>query len=382
MKNLIALSKSALIAICLLFIIPNTFYGQIGPILNYTKVKQTDGLVMQRVDHNGGSVGKCIMNFHSDANANHPDFIYLRATEEDNNNNLILNANGTLMVGGTDDCLNLTIPTPSAPEIGEAYGTGDIRLFVNGQIAVRSGASTSTIVSDQRLKKNINPLNNSLDVIRQTNFVEYNYNEASGIKSKEKYYGILAQEMQEVLPTTVKQVKSRLRTKDSHETEYLMFNPNNLIYSGLNAIKELDEENQALKDKVAKLEEKVEANEALEQRVADLEKLLLQMTGKETGSINARSQTPLQTTAYLSQNRPNPLNKSTVIDYQLPDNTSTAYITVQDLNGVIITKYDVQQSKGSITFDAERYGISNGTYLYSLVINGVVTTSQKMVFIK
>jgi len=382
MKDLTALSPNIVITISLLFILSGISYGQINPY-NFTRVKQNDGLVMQRIDHDGGQTsGKCIMNFHSDADEDHPDFIYMRATATDNNNNLILTDAGLLMVGATDDCFNMRVPNFDGATTNAGHSLSDVRLYVDGQIAVKSGNATSTIVSDQRLKKDIAPLKNSLDIIRQTNFVEYHYNDLSDIKSGKKYYGVLAQEMQDVLPTTVGKAKKRLRPNDQHETEILMFNPNDLIYSGLNAIKELDEENQALKDRVAELEEEVEANKALEQRVTELENLLTQLVGKEADSLNDMPQNTLQGTSYLSQNQPNPLNKSTVIEYQLPNNTSDAYILIQDLTGSIIVRYDLQKSnRGSVTFDAERYGINSGTYVYSLIVDGVITASKKMIFI-
>jgi len=164
-----------------------------------------------------------------------------------------------------------------------------------------------------------------------------------------------------------------------------MFNPNDLIYTGLNAIKELDEENQTLKDRVVELEEKVEKSEALEQRVAELEKMLTKLVGKEDIEIKA---TPVSinddiTSSYLQQNTPNPLRHTTDIEYSLPKNVSNAYIEVRDMNGKLITKLDLNHSgKGRVTFNGRQYGINSGTYLYSLIVNQEAIESKKMIFIE
>jgi len=158
-----------------------------------------------------------------------------------------------------------------------------------------------------------------------------------------------------------------------------------LIYSGLNAIKELDEENQDLKDKVAALEIQVENSKILETRVDELEKILAQLIDeKKIDDLGALAPTNGgETTSYLNQNQPNPLYISTDIEYQLPDNKSIAYILIQDLNGQTITRFDLQKSnKGKITFNAQQYGISSGTYIYSLIVNEIVIESKKMIFIE
>jgi len=273
MKNLIAFSKNTLIAICLLFILPNTSYGQlfVNPnIDNYTKVRQHDGLIMQRL-HEGENYtpGVGIINFHSDSIPSAQekfDYMYMRATPDDRTNNLILTNDGTVMITGNDQCRLIRGMKEVVDSVSNADNL-DIKLYVNGGIAATTGNGTVTIISDQRFKKNITPLENSLDVIRKSNFVEFEYNDLSGVKSKKKYYGILAQEMQEVLPSTITKGGRRINATDKKATEFLMFNPNDLIYSGLNAIKELDEENQNLKDRVVELEAEAEKNKGLEERV-------------------------------------------------------------------------------------------------------------------
>jgi len=342
---------------------------------------------MQRI-HDTGDPGICVMNFHSDGGTDpeHPDYIYLRATPKTdsiNPNNLILTDKGLLMISSQDDCASFKLPTAVDQNGDDA--THDVKLYVNGRIAVNSGEATNIIVSDERFKKNIAPLKNSLEVIRESNFVEFQYNDLSGVPSKKKHYGILAQEMKKILPSTISTAKRKIRPTDKSSTEFLMFNPNDLIYSGLNAIKELDQENQMLRDKVAELERKAEKSELLEQRVAELEKILTKLIEKEDVEIKT---TPIYTngdasSSYLQQNTPNPLRYNTEITYSLPKNASSAHMEVRDLNGKLVTRFDLyNRDTGKVTFNAKQYGINSGTYLYSLIVNEEIIESKKMIFIE
>jgi len=337
-------------------------------------------LVMQRVHTPGQTPGIGVMDFHSDGDEDHPDFIYMRATAESdslNPNNLVLMDSGLLLVGGDDDCQHLTVPD---------FGEYNVKLYVDGEIAVSSGHATNIVTSDERLKQNIQPLNNSLDIIRQSNFVQFQYNSLSGMRTDKTYYGIVAQEMQQVLPSTVTKGAKKFRANDKQATEFLMFNPNDLFYSGLNAIKELDDENQTLKyqvrelkEKVVELEEKATEQDLLQQRVDDLEHLLTQLMNQQNPPTQTQNKSFI-TGASLSQNAPNPLHESTDIEYVLPKKYATASLVIQDLNGRQIAQFDLNEPAGKITFRPKSYGIGTGTYVYSLVIDGYITETKKMVF--
>ncbi len=387
MKNFIALSKSAISILFLLFIVTSSY----GQATNFTKVQQDDGLIMRRM-HDGpdNNPGVGLINFQSDTLidiAEKFDYMYFRATPNDKNNNMVITNDGTMMISTDDHCASLRdmkegIEAAENDPSNTDYS--EIKLYVNGGIAATTGNGTITILSDKRFKKNIVPLKNSLDVIRQSNFVEFQYNNLSAGTSNKKYYGILAQEMQQVLPNTITKGAKRKKPTDKKAEEFLMFNPNDLIYSGLNAIKELDKENQELKDRVTELEAEVEKNKTLEQRVNELENMLTQLIeGKEVSPQNVAPRTIGTTSPYLYQNQPNPSRNTTDIEYYLPNDLSTAQIVIQDINGNKITEFNVQGTgMGKVSFNARQFGIADGTYIYSLIANGRIIASKKMVFIE
>lgn len=87
--------------------------------------------------------------------------------------------------------------------VGIGAYTPDQLLTVGGEASKIGGGFWATF-SDRRVKKDIRPYTRGLNEIKQINPVWYKYNELSGYKDTETdYVGIIAQEMEHVLPSTV-----------------------------------------------------------------------------------------------------------------------------------------------------------------------------------
>jgi hypothetical protein len=102
-----------------------------------------------------------------------------------------------------------------------------------------------TAFSDRRLKENIEPITNALSKVKELNGVTYTRND---LDDKERtHIGLIAQDVQAVFPAAV------------HESNdgYLSLNYMGLVGSLVEAIKELDNKNQSLEARLAKLEEKL-----------------------------------------------------------------------------------------------------------------------------
>ena len=142
----------------------------------------------------------------------------------------------------------MVVNTNGNNQTGKGDGTGFITTGGN----LYNGLNTSSwqTISDYRLKKNIVDNNDGLDkinAIRVRNF-EYRLPEEvdEGLKPHDAVQksgvqlGVIAQELQEVLPECVKQ----------ESTGVLSVNPDNLTWYLVNAIKDLKAELDALKAKV------------------------------------------------------------------------------------------------------------------------------------
>lgn len=84
----------------------------------------------------------------------------------------------------------------------------------------------------------------------------------------------------------------------------------------------------------------------------------------------------------LQQNRPNPFDEATVINYVVRKNTAVkeAFIVISDLNGKEVKRIPTAFKEGlNEVVYVHGYG-SQGTYVYSLVVDGRVLESKRMVF--
>jgi len=85
--------------------------------------------------------------------------------------------------------------------------------------------------------------------------VSFQYNELSGNTDLDKpYVGILAQEIETVLPGTVKTVDDS--KGESGLSDLRLFDVSELTFTLINAVKELKAENEALRARVEALENK------------------------------------------------------------------------------------------------------------------------------
>lgn len=81
----------------------------------------------------------------------------------------------------------------------------------------------------------------------------------------------------------------------------------------------------------------------------------------------------------LYQNEPNPFGESTVIRYFIPENiTSNVFIVFNDMFGNEIKKVEIT-TKGFGNINANSENLASGIYSYSLIVNGNVIDTKKMI---
>lgn len=229
---------------------------------------------------------------------------------------------------------------------------------VNGAAGKPGGGSWATS-SDARLKKDIQPYNDGLASLLKINPVTYHYNEKSGYDTKPEYVGVLAQELKEVAPYMIGS------SQKNGETYYTVDN-SAMTYMLINAMKEQQEQIKELTSQIQKFEN------ALSQCCTNLEGNNL----SNKPYSHSISDKPI-----LEQNQPNPFNKETVIKFYIPSKTGSAKIIVTDMTGQQLKLFEIKQTGyGEIIIHANE--LASGSYLYSLLIDGVKTESRRMELIK
>jgi len=147
-------------------------------------------------------------------------------------------------------------------------------FLTDGQ-AYKAGGGQWAALSDARLKEDIRPYTRGLAELRALRPVRYKYKKEYWAASDRHFTGLIAQEVQDVVPEMVHPYQ--FQAIGDKLMDVLAVDPSDLTYMLINAVKELDAENQQLKACLAAVEAEKQALEArlslIESRLSALEGL-------------------------------------------------------------------------------------------------------------
>jgi len=160
---------------------------------------------------------------------------------------------GTGGTGVSTTTINIGSSVTGATNISGGLGVGTTSSTTNGEI--RAAGNISSNYSDERLKENIQVIKNALEKVCSLRGVTYTANqlaESFGYTSKESQVGVLAGEVEKVLPEVVKPAPFDIMLFESSEISRSGENYKTVQYEKLvplliEAIKELNKEIQELK---------------------------------------------------------------------------------------------------------------------------------------
>ena len=266
-------------------------------------------------------------------------------------------------------------PDNNEPDVcGLVINSGAL-LEVNGDIYT-SGLITGP--SDINFKKNITPITNALAKVKKLNGVYYDYDNTNFVNlnfSTERQVGLIAQNVDTVL-TEVTKYDSTLQafTMDYSRINALL----------IEAIKEQQNQIDSMNVLVATQDS---INSDLEDRLATLEACINNIGicnnnggGNGNGNkVSSQSVTLENTTSIvLDQNLPNPFAESTQINFVIPDDVLSAKMLFYDMSGRIINEVNINdRGNGTLTVYGEN--LEKGIYTYSLIADGKLIATKKMV---
>lgn len=247
--------------------------------------------------------------------------------------------------------------------------SGSYAGFFKGQTKVNGDfyATTVTQTSDARLKTNIKPINeDALYQIAALRPVEFNWQQVEKtftddtITIKEdffskdtdfdrKHYGFIAQDIQKLFPNLVKE----------DEEGYLSVNYIELIPLLVKTIQDQ------------------------ESRIDGLERTIETLTSQTTSrkASQKSDNDNIIAKAVLYQNTPNPFAQDTRIAYDLPIDTHDATLYIYDANGLQLESYPIRDlGTNSITISGGH--LPAGMYLYSLIADGQIVDTKRMILTK
>lgn len=150
----------------------------------------------------------------------------------------------------------------------------------------------------------------------------------------------------------VKQSFPALIIKDAKGNEYV--NYTQLVPILVQAIKELKTELDDLKEAVAS-----------------------SGTRKVNAATNIATNTLDEGWGSISQNTPNPFTGQSTVRVSVPDDASDAYIDILTLNGASVKRIPVSNGLSEVSLSS--FDFAPGTYLYTLVVNGKVSETRRMI---
>ena len=300
----------------------------------YIQSFRTGGL-----DGNGGrSYGVCAIAGNTTSGWNYGLF-----------GNIIGNNNGAAVYGSS-------VSWNSGMELDDRYAG-----FFHGKVKSTNAvyATAFNVSSDYRLKENIKKIKSEcIDNIMRLNVVSYNlkprmvssgdttttlvsyYANDSELLQKD-HYGLIAQELREIYPDLVYEGSDG----------YLSVNYIEIIPLLIKSIQEL----------------RLQVDEL----TYSPEKAVL----RNGGTTNTDD---IIYSAVLYQNNPNPFTENTSIKCVIPQDVAKADLYIYDMNGHQIESRNIGQ-RGNVSLLIEGNSLDAGMYLYSLITDGTVVDTKRMI---
>lgn len=312
-------------------------------------------------------------------------------------------------------------------EIENSFGIGANALITQSHSGFIGNISTQHVrtyvnlatASDKRLKKNIQedvkgldfilelrPVSYQYDAQKMDNFLrkesnadarkadtpeqkEYleelltgqeNYQKALAEKSKIRYNGFLAQNVEKAAKKSDYEFSGLVQptsSQDHYSLRYAEF--------VVPLVKAVQEQQAIIDNKQIQIENLQNQVADLEKKFEQLENLLLsEVSGQNNPSSATRELVQQQiklTAPYLAENRPNPFIGQTIIPYFLPETIQQAQIQINNINGKVLKVETIQGTgHGQLVIDAK--ALPQGTYSYSLLVDGQLVETKRMVKIK
>ncbi len=266
-----------------------------------------------------------------------------------------------LLSGGVD----LTFRFSTVPEIGTLKGL--INFKNSNGVFIILGAAAYGTASDSNLKENITLLENSTAILKKIKTYSY-YFKSTPVKideTRKKDYGVLAQEIETILPDLV------LTVDGEKLVNYDGFIP--ILINGFNEQQSLIEKQQNI-------------IENLLQEMETLRNTLITCCNsknqKNIQEFDLEGQTDAATEEMkVYQNAPNPFNESTFIRCYIPETIQKAELCVYDMQGSRI-KCLLISERGTTTIQIQAGQLAAGIYTYLLIGDGKTSDTKQMILTK
>jgi hypothetical protein len=249
--------------------------------------------------------------------------------------------------------------------------------------------SGTYLPSDLKLKQNVKDFTSAMDVINKLHPKKYEYRQDGNYKllnlPKGNHYGLVAEDLEKVLPGLVKQ--SKFNTRDAQATQAVdpkdgtikkTAAPNETIdFKAVNYTELIPVMIKGMQEQQSFIEKQQSVIDKQQQQIDELKELIKKIVASNSSDAKA---VDVSTGAYLMQNSPNPFSENTIVKYYVPSAIKQAQLVIYDMNGKMIKSYKL--SPGINTVNMVAGSLAPGQYNYSLLADGEKVDSKSMVIIK
>ncbi len=182
-------------------------------------------------------------------------------------------------------------------------------------------------------------------------------------------YGLIAEDVEKVMPELVRDMSVPAKLDKNGKVITAAQSFKGVNYVGMIPVL------------IAALQQTDSINKSLQQQINALQNCCGYNNKVPTNLGNSTSTELSDLGIILDQNAPNPFAEQTVITYTIPESVQDARLIFYTNNGTILKTVQItERGAGSITVYASN--LSTGIYTYSLVADGKVADTKKMVCTK
>ena len=278
----------------------------------------------------------------------------------------------------------------SSTSFGMYASTGNSSSYA-GFFAGNVFSSGTYSGSDQKLKQNITDLSSAMDLIGKLKPKTYNYRQDGNYKlmnlPQGLQYGLIAQDVEKVLPGLVKQTTFDVDRATDH-SDGKVPDPKNPTPKAKQVVTKTGEVidfkalnyTELIPIMIKGMQEQQAVIDNQQQQIDELKQMVTSMMNNPNSSA-AKINTAINAGTYLLQNAPNPFSQTTVIKCNVPAGIQTAQIVIFNNEGKQLKNYSLN-NKGSNTITINAGSLSSGTYSYSLLLDGKTADTKTMVITK
>ena len=247
--------------------------------------------------------------------------------------------NGTSVGVSTTGSFAYTNSTSPPFSGGTVPMSGTVKFDVNGIIRTVGIFATS----DRKFKKDISPIENSLEKVLALEGKTYKWNQQSNSEKNfdnDNHSGFIAQDIEKVLP--------------------------HLVITGENGEKAVNY--------LELIPYLVEAIKAQESKIAELQNQISENFKSQNQELINMGNTKIISIS------PNPSTDKITIALNIDKSVQQAKLFVHDINGNVMASFQVNERENNINKTLQKDNFGRGIYIVSLVVNGKSIDSKKIVF--